>query len=64
MGGLTAWLADKIDPANDFTMLDFRGSDGFFLPSLDGKRFVFEISNVSPREGIVRIAREADLETY
>ena len=64
VGGLTAWLADKIDRENDFSMLDFGGSDGRFLPRLQGRKYVFEISDISPVEGIVRIPNEADLATY
>ena len=62
--GLTAWLQGKIKPAGDFSMLDFGGSDGRFLPRLDGEKYVFEISNTQPMPGIVRIANEADLATY
>jgi hypothetical protein len=64
VGGLTAWLHDKVERADDFAMLDFGGSDGRFLPRLNGKKFVFEISDASPLDGIARIAREADLATY
>jgi hypothetical protein len=64
IGGLTAWLKGKIDYSDGFSMLDFGGSDGRFLPLLDGRKYVFEISNVSPRPGIVRIENESDLETY
>lgn len=45
-------------------MLDFGGADGRFLPRLQGRKYVFEISDISPLEGIVRIAEEADLATY
>lgn len=64
VGGLTEWLADKIHCGCDFSMLDFGGSDGRFLPRFDGRKFVFEISDISPLNGIVRIPKEADLETY
>lgn len=64
VGGLTAWLVDKIDCKSDFSMLDFGGSDGRFLPKLDGRKYVFEISDISPLEGIVRIPRENELTTY
>jgi len=66
VGGLTAWLADKIDgkSESDFSMLDFGGSDGRFLPKLAGRKYVFEISDIAPLDGIVRIANEADLGTY
>ncbi len=63
VGGLTAWLADKVHPESDFSMLDFGGSDGRFLPRLDGRKFVFEISYISPLPGITRIANQSVLET-
>jgi hypothetical protein len=64
VGGLNAWLKGKIAGGGDFSMLDFGGSNGRFLPELEGRRFVFEISDVAPLPGIVRIANEADLGTY
>lgn len=64
VSGLTAWLKGKIDCSDGFSMLDFGGSDGRFLPSLDGRKYVFDISSVSPQPGVVRIEKEADLETY
>lgn len=62
--GLTAWLAGKIQPVSDFSMLDFGGSDGRFLPGVGGRKFVYEISSTSPLPGITRIADEKDLGTY
>lgn len=62
--GLTAWLQGKIEPAGNFSMLDFGGSDGRFLPRMNGNKYVYEISNTQPMPGIVRIAAEADLATY
>ena len=64
VGGLTAWLKGKIECDGGFSMLDFGGSDGRFLPELDGSKYVFEISNISPLPGIVRIDSEADLGIY
>jgi len=64
VGGLTKWLADKIQPGDDFAMLDFGGSDGRFLPRIEGKKFVYEISNCQPLPGITRMADEKDLGTY
>jgi len=62
--GLTTWLNGKIKADSDFSMLDFGGSDGRFLPKLPGNRFVYEISNTTPLPGIVRIADEKDLTKY
>lgn len=64
VAGLTEWLADKIHPEEGFAMLDFGGSDGRFLPRIEGKKFVYEISNCQPLPGITRIADEKDLGTY
>ena len=61
---LTEWLAPILERRDDFSMLDFGGSDGRFLPELPGRKFVFEISDSVPKEGVTRIAKEADLTTY
>jgi hypothetical protein len=60
----TEWLADKIQVSNDFTMLDYGGADGRFLPQLSAEKFVYEVSNIAPLEGIIRIQHEIELETY
>lgn len=64
VGGLTAWLTGKIECDVNFSVLDFGGSDGRFLPTLDGSKFVFDISDIQPLPGIVRVDSEADLKTY
>jgi len=60
----TNFLKDCVPVDDDFTILDFGGSDGKFMPRLEGKKFVFEISNVQPIEGITRIHSDAELGTY
>jgi hypothetical protein len=45
-------------------MLDYGGADGRFLPQLTAKKFVYELSNIEPIQGITRIRDEADLRTY
>lgn len=62
--GLTEWLAGKLDVNGDFSMLDYGGADGKFLPKLSGRKFVFDISPVSPDDGIVKINNECDLGAY
>ncbi len=62
--GLTQWLASRITPEPDFSMLDYGGADGKFLPALPGSRYVFEISNITPVPGTTRIERESELATY
>ena len=62
--GLTAFLADKVKRDGDFSMLDFGGADGRFLPRFDARKYVLEISNISPLQGVVRIQDETGLDTY
>jgi len=64
VGDLTAWLAGKIKHEDDFSMLDYGGSDGRFLPSIHGRKYVFEISGTAPLRDIVKITAETDLTTY
>jgi Methyltransferase domain len=61
---LTQWLQPWIQGHPVFTMLDYGGADGKFLPLLEGKKSVFEISNIDPAPGIARITKESDLSTY
>jgi hypothetical protein len=58
------WLADKIQLSEDFTMLDYGGADGRFLPKLAGEKFVFELNSMEPIPGITRIRSASDLGTY
>jgi len=60
----TEWLADKIQPSDDFTMLDYGGADGRFLPQLAGEKFVFELNSMEPIPGVTRIRSEAGLGFY
>ncbi len=62
--GLTRWLEPKLHADPDFSMLDYGGADGKFLPLLPGRKFVFEISNIEPVPGVTRIKEESDLSTY
>jgi hypothetical protein len=61
---LTEWLRDKIVTDSSFLMLDYGGADGKFLPRLPGNKFVYEISDTRPVNGITRISNEADLGAY
>ena len=61
---LTAWLEPKIDLGKDFSMLDYGGADGRFLPRLAAEKYVYEISETRPLDGITRIASEEQLTTY
>lgn len=61
---LTAWLEQKVDFGDDFSMLDYGGADGRFLPRLAAQKYVYEISETRPLEGITRIAGEEKLTSY
>lgn len=61
---LTTWLTERITFESDFSMLDYGGADGRFLPRLVGKKYVYEISDTNPLEGITRIGTEAQLTEY
>jgi len=61
---LTRWLDGKMEVSGDFSMLDFGGADGRFLPALAGRKFVYEISDYPAAPGITRIHDEADLKLY
>jgi Methyltransferase domain len=45
-------------------MLDYGGSNGIFLPDLPGRKYVFDISNVAPADGITRVKSESELRSY
>lgn len=64
VAGLTKWLAGKMDIAGDFTMLDFGGADGRFLPDMPARKYVFEISDYPPATGITRIESAQELGKY
>src|ERR1017187_1843256 len=63
IGALTQWVQSKVDLKGK-SMLDYGGADGQFLPALEGDKYVFEISDIEPAEGVVRICDEALLHTY
>lgn len=62
--GLTRWLEGKLNVESDFSMLDYGGADGRFLPQLPGRKYVFDISPVAPAEGIMKVKNESDLRSY
>ena len=45
-------------------MLDYGGANGQFLPSFPGKKYVFEISDIAPYQGVIRISDASQLDTY
>lgn len=62
--GLTRWLTGKLNIESSFSMLDYGGADGKFLPNLPGEKYVFDISDIAPAEGITRIRDESGLGFY
>lgn len=62
--GLSQWLTGKFSFETNFSMLDYGGADGRFLPDLPGERYVFDISDIAPVEGIKKIGSESELSSY
>jgi Methyltransferase domain len=60
----TNFMQGKVPTGADFTILDYGGADGKFLPRLEGKKFVFEISNIEPIAGVTRVHSEEEMGTY
>jgi hypothetical protein len=63
VNALTNWLESRVH-LNGASMLDYGGANGQFLPALQGEKFVFEISNIEPAQGVTRISDESSLQTY
>lgn len=61
---LGEWLMPKLETGSSFSMLDYGGADGKFLPDLAGQKYVFEISDIPPVKGVVRVKDEASLKSY
>jgi hypothetical protein len=61
---LSQWLTGKFNVERNFSMLDYGGADGRFLPDLPGEKYVFDISDIAPAEGIKRIRGESELSSY
>jgi len=60
---LEAFLASDIELGDIETVLDYGGDRGQFIPSKLGKRkYVFEVSDAMPVDGVARIGSEAELE--
>lgn len=61
---LSTFLQKGLQTSDPFTILDYGGSDGRFIPDIPGSKFVYEISNVDPIPGVTRIKSESELGTY
>ncbi len=60
---MEAFLRPHINSREINTVLDYGGDKGQFIPATFGKeRFVFELSDAQPVEGVTRIASEAELD--
>ena len=62
--GLTRWLNGKLNLKSNFSMLDYGGADGKFLPNVPGEKYVFDSSDIAPAEGVIRIRDESRLGSY
>jgi hypothetical protein len=60
---LTQWLQSKV-ALNGKSMLDYGGADGQYLPAFEGNKYVYEVSDIDPVQGVVRISDESLLQTY
>jgi hypothetical protein len=63
VNALTKWLEGKVS-LHGASMLDYGGANGQFLPSFPGKKYVFEISDITPHQGVTRISDSSLLNTY
>jgi Methyltransferase domain len=61
---LTTWLDGKFEVTPNFTMLDYGGADGRFLPEAAAEKYVFEISDYPPAPGVIRVNSKAALKQY
>ncbi len=60
----TDFLIGRLQVGQDFTMLDYGGADGRFLPDIPARKFVYEISDIAPVQGVTRIAEKEELGLY
>jgi hypothetical protein len=63
ISALTKWLENRVS-LNGASMLDYGGANGQFLPSFPGDKYVFEISDIEPYQGVTRISDSSLLDTY
>jgi SAM-dependent methyltransferase len=61
---LTAFLHETVSGMKAPTLLDYGGSDGRFIPEFPGAKFVYEVSDIQPVPGVIRIESEAALKRY
>lgn len=61
---LGAILQGNVKLTDSFSILDYGGSKGEFIPDLPAKKFVYDVSNAPALPGIERIYSEDELRTY
>lgn len=61
---LNAFLSNALPATDSFTMLDYGGSDGRFMPNIPGRKFIYDVSKLDPLPGITRINSESELGEY
>jgi len=61
---LNAFLRKALPAQAVSTILDFGGSDGQFMPDIEGEKFIYELSNLELLPGITRINSESELGKY
>lgn len=62
--GLVTFLKAHLDFEAQYSILDYGGADGKFLPDLPGKKHVYDVSDIEPIPGIERLRAESELGTY
>jgi hypothetical protein len=61
---LNEFLRRSLPATDSFTMLDYGGSDGRFMPNIPGAKFIYDVSKVDPLPDVARINSESELGTY
>lgn len=61
---VTAFLRKNVVLTEPFSMLDYGGADGRFMPDLPGPKFVYDVSTAAPVPGVTRVASESELGEY
>lgn len=60
----THFLRDKVVMKQPFSILDYGGADGRFIPDLVGSKFVYDVSTIEPVPGVSRVHSESQLVSY
>lgn len=60
----TSFLRNNVVLTESFSILDYGGADGRFIPDLTGSKFVYDVSTVEPVPGVSRVRSESELDSY